>query len=141
MLSTFIQSMPKVELHVHLEGAVQPETVLELAERHGVLGQLPAQDVEGLRGWFIFRDFPHFVEIYMAIQALIRTAEDFAAIVYRCGEDMAAQNIRYRELTVTTYTHTHLQQKGLAIEAILEGLEEGRQRRQGRIRGGDALDL
>jgi aminodeoxyfutalosine deaminase len=128
MLSIFIHAMPKAELHVHLEGTIQPETVLELAERHGALAQLPAQDVEGLRRWFTFRDFPHFVEIYMAIQALIRTGEDFATVVYRCGEDMAAQNIRYRELTVTTYTHTHLQQKGLAIEAILEGLEEGRQR-------------
>jgi aminodeoxyfutalosine deaminase len=128
MLSSFLHSMPKAELHVHLEGSVDAQTLLELAARHQALDQLPAQDVEGLRRWFIFRDFPHFVSVYMAIQSLIRTADDFATIVYRCGEDMAAQNICYRELTVTTYTHTDMQPKGLSIEAILDGLEEGRQR-------------
>jgi adenosine deaminase len=120
--------MPKVELHVHLEGAIQPETLFELALHHNVLDRLPAKDVDGLRRWFIFRDFPHFADIYMTIQALLRTPEDFATTVYRCGEEMAQQGIRYRELTITTYTHTHLQSKGLQIEAILEGLNEGRQR-------------
>ena len=74
MLSQLISSMPKAELHVHLEGTIQPQTLLELAARHHVLDQLPAQDVEGLARWFLFRDFPHFVEVYMAIQALIRSA-------------------------------------------------------------------
>jgi aminodeoxyfutalosine deaminase len=128
MLSHLIQSMPKTELHIHLEGSIGTRTLLELAERYGALDQLPAQDEEGLSRWFLFRDFPHFVEIYMTIQALLRTADDFSTIVYRCGEDMAAQNIRYRELTVTTYTHTDLQPKGLRIESILEGLEDGRRR-------------
>ncbi|MBX2998229.1 MAG: adenosine deaminase [Caldilineaceae bacterium] len=128
MSAHLIQSMPKAELHIHLEGSIDVGTLLELADRHDALDQLPAQDEEGLRRWFLFRNFPHFVEIYMTIQALLRTADDFSTIVYRCGEDMAAQCIRYRELTVTTYTHTHLQSKGLHIEGILEGLEDGRRR-------------
>lgn len=127
-LAAFLRAMPKAELHIHLEGAIQPATVLELAAAHGRLHTLPAHDEAGLRRWFAFRDFDHFVEIYMTIQALLRRAEDFATIAYRNGEDMAAQGIRYRELTVTTFIHTHLQGKRISIEEIFAGLEDGRQR-------------
>ncbi len=123
-----IQAMPKAEVHIHLEGAIQPATVLTLARQHNLLHRLPGDDIDTLRRWFAFTGFPHFVEIYVTIQDLIRTAEDFALIVYENGADMAAQNIRYRELTVTTYTHTHHQDKGLTIDAILQGLNDGRDR-------------
>lgn len=122
----FIRAMPKAELHVHLEGAIQPETLLELARRHQREDQLPTTDLDGLRRWFTFTDFPHFIQIYWTISDLLRTPEDFALIVHACGADMAAQNIRYRELTFTPFTHTELQDKGLTIEAIFEGLEAGR---------------
>ncbi|MBI3959249.1 MAG: adenosine deaminase [Chloroflexi bacterium] len=124
--TAFLRAMPKAELHTHLEGAIQPATVLELAAAHGMLHTLPASDGEGLRRWFLFRDFRHFIEIYMTIQALLRRGEDFATVAYRNGEDMAAQGIRYRELTVTTFTHTHLQGKSISIEEIFAGLEDGR---------------
>lgn len=126
-LQTFIQEMPKAEIHIHLEGAIQPETVLQLAQRHKMLDRLPSDNVNELRQWFHFTDFPHFVKIYMTIQDMLRTAEDFELIVYENGKDMAAQNILYRELTVTTYTHTHFQKK-MTIEDILRGLENGRSR-------------
>ncbi|MBK7897426.1 MAG: adenosine deaminase [Anaerolineaceae bacterium] len=125
-LTNFIQQMPKAELHIHLEGAIQPKTVLELARRHNKVNTLPSDTEEGLRKWFKFVDFPHFVEIYLTIQDLIRTADDFALIVYENGADMAAQNIRYRELTVTPYTHTHYQNKGLDFAELFRGLENGR---------------
>lgn len=126
-ITEFIQAMPKAEIHVHLEGTIQPHTVLELAARHNMLETLPAQDVDGLRSWFQFTDFPHFIEVYVAVSDLLRTPEDFALIVHQCGADMAAQNIRYRELTFTPYTHTDLLDKGLTIDDLLEGLEAGRQ--------------
>jgi adenosine deaminase len=125
-LKSWIAALPKAEIHVHLEGAIQPETLLALAARHGRLSQLPATDLEGLRQWFVFQDFPHFVRIYMLISDLLRTPEDFALIVEACGADMAAQNIRYRELTFTPFTHTDYQRKGLTIDDLLEGLETGR---------------
>ena len=62
-LESFIRAMPKVELHVHLEGAIRPETLLQLARRNHA--PLPADDAEGLRQWYTFTDFPHFVEIYI----------------------------------------------------------------------------
>lgn len=127
-LSEFIQDMPKAEIHVHLEGAIKPQTVLELAQRHGKLDALPSTDIESLQSWFTFIDFPHFVQIYFAIQALLRTADDFALIAYELGADMAVQNIRYREATVTPYTHTDYLDKGITIDEILSGLEAGRQK-------------
>jgi len=54
-LRDFIEAMPKVELHIHLEGSIQPETLLVLAERNGVA--LPASNVDDLRAWYTFRDF------------------------------------------------------------------------------------
>jgi adenosine deaminase len=125
-LAAWLDALPKAEIHVHLEGSIGPQTLLELAQRHGRLDSLPSTDVEGLRRWFQFTDFPHFVRIYMLISDLLRTPEDFALVVEACGADMAAQNIRYRELTFTPFTHTDYQQKGLSIADLLEGLEAGR---------------
>ncbi len=124
--TVFIQTMPKAEIHIHLEGSILPETVLTLARRHGREASLPSTDLQTLRQWFTFTGFPHFVEIYLTISDLLRTPEDFSLIVEACGADMAAQNIRYRELTFTPYTHTHLQAKGLTIDDLLTGLEAGR---------------
>ncbi len=121
----FIQSMPKAELHIHLEGAIEPATLLRLAERNRVV--LPADTVEGLQSWFTFSDFGHFVDIYLIIQSCLRSADDFSLVAYELGADMARQNIRYREATVTPYTHL-LQDKGLAAEDIIAGLEDGRRR-------------
>jgi adenosine deaminase len=124
-ITEFIRRMPKVELHIHLEGAIEPATLLRLAECNKV--KLPADTVEGLRSWYQFVDFAHFVEIYLTIQSCLRTADDFSSIAYELGQDMARQTILYREATVTPYTHL-IQEKGLAAEDIISGLEDGRRR-------------
>src|ERR671910_89595 len=69
-LATFIRRMPKAEIHVHLEGSVRPATLLELARRNGV--QPPAGDEAGLREFFRFRDFPHFIEVYINPETNVR---------------------------------------------------------------------
>jgi adenosine deaminase len=102
-LDTFIRRMPKVELHVHLEGSIQPETLLLLAERNGV--SLPSTTVEGLRQWYSFIDFPHFVEIYLAISACIRSPEDIEFIAREFLRGQAAQHILHSEVTFTAFTH------------------------------------
>ena len=98
----FCRKMPKVELHVHLEGSIRPETVLKLAERHGV--QLPASDLDGLRDWYRFRDFPHFVEIYVSVSKCIRTPDDIELIAREFLEGQAAQNIFHTEATYSATT-------------------------------------
>src|SRR5215468_735164 len=102
-LDTFIRRMPKVELHVHLEGSIQPETLLLLARRNGV--SLPATTVEGLRQWYRFTDFPHFVEIYLAISACICSPEDIEFIAREFLRGQGAQRIQHSEVTFSPYTH------------------------------------
>lgn len=126
----FIQAMPKAELHLHLEGAIQPHTMLALARQHRNPEILPANDLEGLQRWFVFTDFQHFRQICRVMKELLQTPDDFALVAYECGRDMAAQNIRYREASVTMYAHTHYMNKGLSIEALLQGLEAGRRQAQ-----------
>jgi adenosine deaminase len=122
-LHRFAEAMPKVELHIHLEGSIRPETALTLARRHN--RTLPADDVAGLREWFRFRDFRHFIDVYLALSDLLRTPEDFEFIVIELGREMARQNIRYAEVTFTAYTHLW-QDKGLTPDDLIAGLDAGR---------------
>ena len=98
----FPHAMPKVELHVHLEGSIRPETVLKLAERNGVA--LPADTVEGLRAWYAFRDFPHFVEVYVAVTKCVRTPDDLELIMREFLEGQRAENVLHSEVTYTAST-------------------------------------
>jgi adenosine deaminase len=95
--------MPKVELHVHLEGSIRPETLLTLAERNKVA--LPADTIEGLRAWTQFSDFAHFIEVYFAICDCLRTPDDFELITREFLAHRAEQNVRYSEVIFTPYTH------------------------------------
>lgn len=126
--SDFIINLPKAEIHIHLEGSIQPETVIRLAKRHNMEDRLPSTEVKGLREWYRFTDFSHFIDVYITIQAMLRTPEDFELITYEFGADMAAQNIRYREATFTPYIHTDWLPKKLDINDIFDGLERGRQK-------------
>jgi adenosine deaminase len=115
--------MPKVELHVHLEGAIAPATLLEMARRNRVA--LPADTVEELQRWYAFRDFPHFVEVYLAVSDCIRTPDDIELVAREFLAGQAAQGIVYSEVTYTAYTHYHF--KGLSFSEQLAAL--GRARR------------
>lgn len=120
-LDGFIDALPKVELHLHLEGSVRPATLLQLAERHGTAG-LPAT-VEELQEFYRFRDFDQFVRVYYAICDNLRSEEDFALIVEELAADLAAQNVRYAEVTFTPYNHTR---RGVAAAVVFAGVEAGR---------------
>jgi len=120
-LAEFARAAPKVELHVHLEGTVQPETLLALAQKNGVA--LPASDAAGLRRWYTFRDFDHFVQIYGTICRCLQTPEDFTRIVVEYGQQMAAHHIRYAEVTWSPTQHA----RGEAgFRALLDALNRGR---------------
>lgn len=119
--------MPKVELHLHLDGALPPRTVLQLAGRNGLLSLLPGETEAAISGWFVFRDFYRFVEVKRAIKKLLRSADDFALAVVAAGDELAAQNVRYAEITVTPYSLIDALDQGLTIDMLLHGLESGRQ--------------
>jgi len=95
-------SLPKVELHVHLEGSIRPETLLKLAARNSQA--LPSDTVEGLQQWYRFRDFPHFVEVYVAISKCIRTPEDVELVAWEFLQGQARQNVLHTEATYTAST-------------------------------------
>jgi aminodeoxyfutalosine deaminase len=120
-LTGFIAALPKAELHVHHVGSASARIVGELAERHP--GVVPS-DPDELRAFFAFRDFAHFVDVYLAVVALIRTAEDVRYLTYEVAREMAeGQRIRYAELTCTPYTSVLA---GVPIEAYTEAIEDAR---------------
>jgi adenosine deaminase len=102
-IEKFIRRMPKVELHVHLEGSIGSETLLKLAERNNV--QLPVNSPEELKEWYKFSDFAHFLEVYFAICNCIRTPDDFKLITAEFLIHQAEQNTKYSEVIFTPFTH------------------------------------
>jgi aminodeoxyfutalosine deaminase len=120
-LSAFIAGLPKAELHVHHVGSASARIVAELAERHP--GVVPA-DPDALAEFFAFRDFAHFVEVYLAVVDLIRTPEDINLLTYEVAREMAeGQSLRYAELTCTPYTSVL---RGIPIQAYTEAIEQAR---------------
>jgi len=120
-LTGFITGLPKAELHVHHVGSASPRIVSELAERHP--GVVPS-DPDALATFFEFRDFAHFVEVYLAVVDLIRTPEDIRLLTYEVAREMAgSQSLRYAELTCTPYTSVI---RGIPIEAYSEAIEDAR---------------
>src|SRR5712691_9347558 len=124
-LETYLQAAPKAELHVHLEGAIQPSTVLALAQQNKV--SLPVGNEHELRQLFIYRDFDHFIDTFLMGIRCLKTREDYERIVYEYGAEMARQNIRYADVTVTPSTH-HL--FGIPHDVYFSGMQRGRARAQ-----------
>ena len=114
----FIDRLPKVELHLHLVGSASVLTVLELARRHPD-GGVPQSAAE-LAAFYEFRDFPHFADVYAAVSGLVREPADVAGLVLGAARDLAGQNVRYAELTVTPYTFTAY---GMAVADLTEALD------------------
>ena len=122
-LTAFIAGLPKAELHVHHVGSASPRIVAELAARHP--GVVP-DDPEALAEFFTFRDFAHFIEVYLAVVDLVRTPEDVELLTYEIAREMReGQNLRYAELTCTPYTSVI---RGIPIRAYTEAIESARER-------------
>jgi len=84
-------------------GIEQPATLLKLAERNRI--DLPATSEAEVRTWFEYRNFAHFIEIYVTISQCLVTMEDYELITYELGEQLAEHNVRYAEVTFTPATH------------------------------------
>jgi aminodeoxyfutalosine deaminase len=89
------RTFPKIELHVHLEGAVRARTLLQIAKRNGV--PLPADSVEGLAALYKFRDFAHFIEVWMLTTGALRTERDFRQVVVDYAAEAASHGAVYIE--------------------------------------------
>ena len=121
-LHSIIQAMPKVELHVHLEGSIRPETFLKLAERHGIT--LPADDLAGLRRWYAFTDFGHFIEVYLNIARSLKTPEDITLIAREFLQGQADQHVRYCEVIYTPFNQYTA--NGIPFNEQIDALNQAR---------------
>ncbi|WP_406480242.1 adenosine deaminase [Streptomyces platensis] len=120
-LDAFIAGLPKAELHVHHVGSASPRIVSELAARHP--DSAVPTDPEALADYFTFRDFAHFIEVYLSVVDLVRDAEDVRLLTYEVARDMARQQIRYAELTLTPFSSTR---RGIPDAAYVEAIEDAR---------------
>lgn len=120
-LAAFVRGLPKAELHVHHVGSASMRIVGELAQRHP--GTVPVEE-DALRAFYEFRDFAHFIEVYLAVVALLREPDDLRYLTYEVARELATeQQVRYAELTCTPYTSVLA---GIPIEAYTEAIEDAR---------------
>src|ERR1700755_3235295 len=100
VLPPFIAGWPRAELHVHHVGSASPRIVADLAARHEGSSPVPA-DPAALADYFAFRDFAHFIEVYLSVVDLIRDDEAVRPLTYEVARELARQQVRYAELTIT----------------------------------------
>ncbi|MFJ8856860.1 adenosine deaminase [Streptomyces sp. NPDC102451] len=109
--------LPKAELHLHIEGTLEPELAFALAARNGV--ELPHADTEELRKAYLFEDLQTFLDLYYALMAVLRTEEDFAELADAYLARAAAQGVRHAEIFFDPQAHTD---RGVPIGTVIEGL-------------------
>jgi adenosine deaminase len=119
-LGMLIAEMPKVELHLHLEGAVRPATLLALARRNQV--ELPVSDEGALRGLFTYQALQDFLALFMALVRVLHRGEDFEQIAFELGEDLAAQRVRYAEVMLSAAQYY---QRGIDLHEVIQGTLAG----------------
>jgi adenosine deaminase len=121
-IESFITQMPKVELHVHLEGSVRPETLIQLASKYNIA--LPAKNLDELNAWYTFKDFEHFIEVYSTISSCFRHVDDIELITREFLIGQAKQNIRYSEVTFTPYSQ--FVNSGLGFHEQMDAVNKAR---------------
>ncbi len=118
-----IAALPKVELHLHLEGSLRPATMLDLAKRHDV--DLGVGSAEELTTQYRFESFDDFLRLFIQGLEVLNDGEDFVTATTTLAEELAAQNVRYVEVTTTPFNH---HRRGLEMAEYVDGLNEGRRR-------------
>lgn len=119
-LDEFIRRMPKVELHLHLEGSIAPRTLLELAQHNGV--EIPARTVAEVERLFCFRDFGDFLGVFMNLARAIVSGEDFARLAYELGHELARQHVYYAEVMISPMQYIN---RGMDLLEVIEGASAG----------------
>jgi adenosine deaminase len=119
-LSSFIRALPKAELHIHLEGSLEPELMFALAQRNGVA--IPFESVEEVRAAYSFTKLQDFLDIYYAGAAVLRTEEDFRDLALAYMRRAAADGVRHVEAFFDPQTHTD---RGIPFDVVINGLQAG----------------
>jgi adenosine deaminase len=109
--------IPKAELHLHIEGTLEPELAFALADRNGIT--LPYPDVEALRAAYSFTDLQSFLDLYYELMGVLRTARDFTDLTEAYLARAAAQGVRHAEIFFDPQAHTG---RGVPLDTVIEGL-------------------
>jgi adenosine deaminase len=121
----FIRDLPKAELHVHIEGTLEPELVVEMAARNEV--ELPCADVAALRRAYVFEDLQSFLDSYYANCTVLRTEQDFYDLTWAYLSRVVREGVRHAEIFFDPQTHTR---RGVPLETCCMGirraLDDGR---------------
>jgi aminodeoxyfutalosine deaminase len=133
---SFIQSLPKAELHLHLEGSVDPATLAELSRRYNtplptennrydVAGSGDVLTEEEIRRLYSYNDFNGFLLAFKSVTERLRAPEDYELVTYRLMQKLRQQNVVHAEVYVSVGV---IRWRGQPVEPIFEGLERGRER-------------
>lgn len=133
---SFIQALPKAELHLHLEGSVEPQTLAELSRRHNtplltannrydVTGSGDVLSEEAARSLYAYKDFNGFLMAFKSVTERLRTAEDYELITYRLMQKLRQQNVIHAEVYVSVGV---IRWRGQDFAPLFEGMERGRER-------------
>ncbi len=122
-LDAYIAGLPKAELHLHIEGSLEPELMFELAQRNGVA--IPFDSVEAVRAAYDFTNLQDFLDIYYAGANVLLTRRDFEDLAFAYFQRAAADNVRHAEIFFDPQTHTD---RGVPFGVVVEGLIAGMER-------------
>src|SRR5690349_18211420 len=116
-LPALLAAMPKAELHIHIEGSLEPELIFRLSQRNGVT--LPYASVEELRRAYAFTNLQSFLDIYYAGASVLLKPQDFYDMAWAYLQRAAADNVVRAEIFFDPQTHTA---RGVAMETVIDGL-------------------
>jgi adenosine deaminase len=116
-LKSFIEAMPKCELHVHLEGTLEPEMKFHLAERNQI--KLPYKNVKAIKAAYNFNDLPSFLAIYYEGMNVLLTEQDFFDLTYAYLKKASSQNVLYTEMFFDPQAHTA---RGVSYDTVIRGI-------------------
>ncbi len=133
---SFIQALPKAELHLHLEGSVEPQTLAELSRRHktplptannryDVTGSGDVLSEDDARSLYAYKDFNGFLMAFKSVTERLRTPEDYELITYRLMQKLRQQNVIHAEVYVSVGV---IRWRGQDFAPLFEGMERGRER-------------
>ncbi|MFY7990726.1 MAG: adenosine deaminase [Fluviicola sp.] len=125
-IATFIEKIPKAELHVHIEGTFEPELMFEIAKRNRI--EIPYKSVDEIRDAYEFSNLQDFLDIYYAGAGVLQTEEDFYDLTWHYLKRCQEQNVVHTEIFFDPQTHTD---RGVSFETVVSGihraLEDGKQ--------------
>lgn len=130
----FIRGLPKAELHLHIEGSLEPELMFEIARRNGV--SLPYESVEDVRRAYAFTDLQSFLDIYYRGACVLLYEQDFYDMTWAYLKRAQADGVRHAEIFFDPQTHT---ERGIAFETVITGID--RALRDGRAQLGMSSEL